>query len=194
MSDAKNLDNKILEIRTRGCDLCLYEKIADFERAYVNKEMHVQDIISAIKSDGVQVNNWQWYKHIRSHVRPEVGVIVAETAGLLANDAMDKISECYEAVVGLKSQIDKITTSLDAESDPVMIKAYTALSAETRHWLELLAKLQGEFKDVAKIQINSLNVEYNNVVGTVLQEACPVCKAKFIEKLSPKLLNPNPPK
>lgn len=188
MNELKNLDNKSTEIRTRSCELCLYEEIATYERAYINKEKHVQDIIQELKFNGLDVTNYKWYKHIRAHVRPEVGIILAENAPVLANEAVDKIGECIEAIGKVKEQIEKVEVSLNSDADPSLIRAYTALHAEARHWLEILAKLQGEFKDVAAIKVNNLNIEYNNVVGTIMQEACPVCKAKFAEKLAPQIL------
>ena len=46
-----------------------------------------------------------------------------------------------------------------------------------------LAKIQGDFKDAAYIQVNNVTVELNKIGEIVMSNACPKCKPIFAEKL-----------
>lgn len=189
---AKELDNKILDIRTRGCELCLCENITTYEKAYADRSMTIKEIKKALEDEEqLHVTNYTWYNHIKTHLRPEVGVILAETAPVLAQEVVDKIGECVETIESLKSQADKISLSIENDPNPQVIRAWSGIVSEIRHWIELLARLQGEFKEVNKISAKNINIQYNETKEVILQEACPECKLKFAEKLAPKILNEN---
>jgi len=190
MTEPRDLDNKILELRTQGCELCLYDDIGIFERAYANRTLSVIDIVKQLKSKNLEASKYKWYNHIRQHLKPEVGVLLSENVPALAQEVVDKIGECVEAIEDIKTKIDQLSLSLTADADPAIVRAYASLQAELRHWVELLAKLQGEFKDLSKITGKNVTIEYNNVMGIILQDACPVCKATFAEKL-PKIIKLN---
>ncbi len=188
---AKNLDNRILAIRTQGCDLCLYENISDFETAYARQLMTIKEIVQALKDKGLTATKHKWYNHIKYHLNPEVSVVLSENAPNLAQEIVDKIGECAENIEILKDQGERLSLSLQNDPDPKTVKAWTGVITELRHWVELLAKLQGEFKEVNKITAKNINIQYNDTKEIILQEACPECKLKFADKLGPKILNTN---
>jgi|GEM_PF-4424859 len=170
-----------------SCELCSIDGIEDYELKYFKREMGLKEVISQLQSHGYKVYSTNWYNHLRYHVKPEYHAIIAQNGAVLANEFIDKTEECITAIETIQSEIDSLKPEL-ATKDPSIIKAWTGLLAESRHWLEVLAKLQGEFKNIAKIQVDNIHVEYNNVVDTVIQEACPACKLKFADKLSQKVI------
>jgi len=172
-----------------GCALCLYEGIEDYENDYINKRATVDEIVDSLKEDNVEVSKTKFYNHIQHHLKTEAGLIYSANADILAAQVVDKVKELIENVEKMRDKMEAIEHSINAESDPSMIKAYVSLAGELRKTVEILAKLQGEFSTSQHVHVNNLNVEYNNVIAQVMQDACPQCKVKFAKTLEP-LINP----
>jgi len=170
-----------------GCDLCLFKDIEDYEMDYVKKRRTVPEIIKLLQQEHVNCTRTTFYNHIRNHLKQEIGLVYSKNAEVLAAEIVDKQGELIENIDLMRSKMEAIEHAINSESDPSQIKAYTGLAAELRKSIELLIKLQGEFKSSNHLHINTLNVEYNNVVGQVLQDACPECKVKFAKTLEPLL-------
>ena len=175
----------------KGCSLCLYENIEEYEQDYVNRRRTVNEIIQGLRDENVEVTKYGFYNHIRSHLKPEVALIFSQNAPLLAKEVVDNIGELIEEIERMKGKIEGLEASINAEAQPSMIKAYTGMVSEFRRLVEGLVKLRGDFKTSSHIHVKNLNVEYNNVIGQVMQDACPSCKAKLAKTLEPLILKPS---
>ena len=169
----------------KGCSLCLYENIEEYEQDYVNRRRTVNEIIQGLRDENVEVTKYGFYNHIRSHLKPEVALIFSQNAPLLAKEVVDNIGELIEEIERMKGKIEGLEASINAEAQPSMIKAYTGMVSEFRRMLETLAKIQGDFKGSAHIHVQNMHVEYSNVIAQVLQDACPNCRVKFAKTLEP---------
>jgi len=164
----------------------LIEGIEEYERSYLKREKTLGQVLDELAEKGHKISKSQWWNHINNYVKPKVNQYLANTnTAVISQDVIDKIGECMEGLDRLREVIEQTKTSLNSDVDPNVMKVYISAEAEFRRYIETLAKLQGEFKDVAKVQINNLNIEYNNVVGQVLQDACPNCRIKFAKTLEP---------
>ena len=172
-----------------GCSLCLYEEIEDYEQDYINKRQTVEEIVEALKSEGVDVSRTKFYNHVQHHLKTEAALVYSKNAEVLANEFIDKQKELINNMDKMRDKMMAIEDSISSESDPSMIKAYVSLAGELRKTIEIIAKLQGEFSTSQHVHVNTLSVEYNTVVEQIMQDACSQCKIKFTKTLAP-LLNP----
>src|SRR3990172_3832263 len=175
----------------KGCELCLFEHIEEYEQDYVNRRRTVNEIIAALRDDNVEATKYLFYNHMRTHVKPEVALVFSKNAELLAKEIVDDTGEFIEEIERMKGKIEAIENSINAEAHPSLIKAYTGMVSEFRRLVEGLVKLRGDFKTSSHIHVKNLNVEYNNVIGQVMQDACPSCKAKLAKTLEPLILKPS---
>ena len=165
------LDNRV-------CTICRDPKTPKLEIAFSDHTITTKEICETLE---VQPN--QWYKHINYHLMPQVYDTLATNREVLAAKIVDQVDKTIEALDRLEKNVKRAEKMLGTAPDPTMIKAYTTLEEQNRKTLEYLAKLQGEFKDQSIIKANNVTVEYNTVIGTVLEEACPNCKLKFAKSL-----------
>jgi len=167
-------------IRTKGCKLCVDDSIDEYEKAYFDKKLTVEEIVKEL-----QCSKYAFYNHIRSHLKPEVALAVSKSAPALAEEVIDKQGELVNILEQLKKQTTRVDALLEGEIDLNMIKAFTALVAEQRKGIETLAHLQDVYFSGSKIVTNTYNIEYTQVVDKILQTACSNCKPKFLEELKP---------
>ena len=73
-----------------GCSLCLYEEIEDYEQDYINKRQTVEEIVEALKSEGVDVSRTKFYNHVQHHLKTEAALVYSKNAEVLANEFIDK--------------------------------------------------------------------------------------------------------
>ena len=179
-------DNSL--VRTSGCELCLYDDIEAYEQDYVSKRKTVAEIVEDLNAHNLDVNRYKFYNHIKHHLKPEVALAFSGNADMLSKEIVDKVGELIEAIDRMKSKIVGLEHSINADAEPAMIKAYTGLEAEFRRLIEALAKLSGDVKQSQSIHINTLNVEYDKVVDQVMQDVCPMCKAKLAKTLQPLIV------
>ena len=162
----------------RPCEVCRNPNISHLELDYINKKISTQDVIVQLG-----ITKYTWYRHIKYHLKPGVAASMSENSELLASQIIDKTSELIEGLDRLKQKVEQIHVTITGDADPSKIKAYTALEAELRNTLMALAKIQGDFKDAAYIQVNNVTVELNKIGEIVMSNACPKCKPIFAEKL-----------
>ena len=165
-------------IDTRVCVICRDPVSPALELSYSQKQITAKDI--------EEEHGWsqaKWYLHVKYHLKPAVIQTLSTSSEILAQQIIDKVHATIQQLDRLNKAIAKAEKMLGGAPDPSMIKAYVSLEAQLTRTMEFLAKLQGDFKDAAVIKANNVTVEYNNVIGTVIQEACPACKLKFAEKL-----------
>ncbi len=170
-----------------GCSLCLFEDIEDYEQDYVHKRSTVDEIVTNLKQEGVDVSKTKFYNHVQHHLKTEAALVYSKNAEILAAEFVDKQKELIDNMEKMRDKMEAIEHVINSEADPSMIKAYVSLAGELRKTVEILAKLQGEFTSSQHVHVNTLNVEYNNVVAQILQDACPQCKVKFAKTLEPLL-------
>lgn len=170
-----------------GCSLCLFEEIEDYEQDYIHKRSTVAEIVESLKVDGVDVSRTKFYNHIQHHLKTEAALIYSKNAEVLSAEFVDKQKELIDNMEKMRDKMEAIEHVINSESDPSMIKAYVSLASELRKTIEVIAKLQGEFSSSQHVHVNTMNVEYNNVVAQILQDACPQCKVKFAKTLEPIL-------
>jgi len=175
-------------IRISGCELCLYDDVEQYERDYIHKRKTVTEIVEDLNAQGVECNRYRFYNHIKHHLKPEIAIMFSGNADMLSKEIIDKVGELIEAIDRMKGKIQSLEHSINADADPSMIKAYTGLESEFRRLIETLAKISGDMKQSQTVNVANLNVEYNAVVDQVMQDACPVCKAKFAKTLEPLIL------
>ena len=162
------------------------EGIEELETKYLKKEISADDVIEALKGQEIPVTKEGWYEHIKYKVKPQIAVELHETHTELAQDVVDKFHECLKGMDRLKRIIDR-TIDID-DLDPQILNTYIKAEDSMRKYIETLAKLQGEYKGSGVIHAKNVNIEYNNVIAQVLQDACHVCKKKFAETLEPLIL------
>ena len=171
--------------RVGGCSLCLYDKIEQYEQDYINKRSTVSEIVEELKAENIECNRYKFYNHMRNHLKLEVAVAFSKNADLLANELVDKVGEIITMFDQVKSNIEALDHSINADAQPAMIKAYTGLVSEGRRLVQALATIQGELKGSSHVHINTLHVEYNNMKEQVLQDICQNCKVKLAKTLEP---------
>lgn len=171
--------------RTSGCELCLYDKMEEYEKDFSNKRATVAEIVESLKQDNIPCTIYKFYNHMRNHLSPEVAMIFSKHAQELTNVLVDKIAETVKNFERVNEKLEVFHSALTAESEPAQIKAYTGLLAEARKIVESLAKLQGEVQGSSHIHVNNLNLEYHSVVEQILQDVCQTCKVKLSKTLEP---------
>ncbi len=168
------------------CTICRDPKTPALEIAFSDHTIATKDICEEL-----EIKPNQWYKHINYHLKPQVLDALATNREVLAAKMVDQVNEGMEQLDRLLKNVKRAEHMLGTAPDPTMIKAYATLEGEYRKTLEFLAKLSGDFKDQSIIKANNVTVEYNTVIGTVLEEACPNCKLKFAKSL-PNILKKVP--
>jgi len=125
---------------------------------------------------------YSWRNHINNHVKPQVAIQLADRSEI-TDHIVDKVGEVIGGLDDLKEVMKILKQQILANPDPIMLKTYLSALAELRHYTETLQKLQNEFKDNGNINVQNMHVEYNQLVGTIMQDSCPLCKSKFAVSL-----------
>ena len=162
----------------RPCEICRNPQATPLEREYVEKRLSTQDVI-----DKLGITKYAWYRHIKYHLKPGVAQAISDNSEFLATQIIDKTGELIESLDRLKAKVEQIHVTVTGDADPSKVRAYTALETELRNTLMALAKIQGDFKDSAYIQVNNISIELNKIGEMVMTHACPKCKPVFAEKL-----------
>lgn len=175
---------------SRNCAICKDPRTPELELKFVNKKITGQEVIDVLneKGNNLGINRNTWYTHVKFHLKPDVAAVLSDNAHAIANLVVDKTEILIKTLDTVEEKARTIAATIDANSDPNQIKAYIALSAELRHTITDLAKLQGEFSEVTLNQTNNYQVQVINLTEMIMADACPVCKAKFIKKLEVKKL------
>lgn len=181
------MSSKRLGIRTRTCELCVFDGIEKYEKEYLDGTKQKQVIIKELSNEGLDVNNYRWYSHIREHVQPIATQTAIELAPDLAQNIIDTVGEVAGVIDRLKKKAEQMADNMTEENDPTMIKAWVSLEVALGQAVERLARVTGDLKGVTNVKQQNIKVEFNNFAGQVLQDACPTCKAKFAETLTPLL-------
>lgn len=160
------------------CELCIRDDdITKFELDYLNKDISAEQCIQQLGT-----KPYTWRNHIKNHVKPQVAIQLANR-GELVDAIVDKVGEVVKGLDDLKDVMANLKQQVLTSSDPNLLKLYLAGLAEVRHHTETLQKLQGDFKDTGKINVQNMHIEYNALVGHIMQDSCPQCKAKFAVSL-----------
>ncbi len=166
--------------------------VRQLEQDYADHKIIASDIV---KDLDISVSTW--YTHIKYHLTPQICQALSTNADVLALQIIDKQCELIEMLDVLGAEITKVQTEGDHNilEDDKRMKALTGLLSEKRKIIEVMAKMQGEYKDSTTIRANNINIEYNNLMGMVMQDACPMCKQKFATKIPNviKVINENDP-
>jgi len=162
----------------RPCEICRNPQATTLEKEYIEKRISTQDVI-----DSLGITKYAWYRHIKYHLKPGVAQAISDNSDVLANQIIDKTGELIEGLDRLKGKVEQIQVTITGDADPSKIKAYTALEAELRNTLLALAKIQGDFKDSAYIQVNNVTIELQKIGEIVMANACSKCKPVFAQKL-----------
>ena len=167
-----------MAINPISCELCLSDDdITQYEMGYLDRTMTSTQVIEVL---GCKL--YAWRTHINNHVRPQVAIQLSERTEL-TDHIVDKIGEVVQGLDDLKDVISMMKKTILQNPDPIMLKTYLQALAELRHYTETLQKLQGEFRDTGKINVQNMHVEYNNLVGQIMQKSCHKCKGVFAEAL-----------
>lgn len=166
--------------------LSVLEGIEDLESKYLRKEISADYVVEDLKHRGTTITKEMWYHHIKYNVKPQIVQHINANIPEMAENVVDKYFECVKGMDRLKRIIDR-TIDID-DMDPQILNTYIKAEDSMRKYIETIAKLQGEFTSTSKINVQNMTVEYNNVIGQVLQDACPLCKKKFAETLEPLIL------
>lgn len=163
------------------CSLCLTEGVEKYEIHYLDKTMTASQIIEELKC-----KPYTWRNHINNHVKPQVGIQLANREELV-DHIVDKVGEVMVGLEDVKTVIASLRNNILNNPDPNMLKTYLSFLTELRHYTETLQKLQGDFKEGNKLQAQTINIQYNSLAGQIMQDACQVCKKKFVKTLAPIL-------
>jgi hypothetical protein len=131
------------------------------------------------------ITNYLWYSHIRNHVQPAVTQNALEVAPDLAQDLVDVVGEVAGTVERLKNKAESMSENMSSETDPNVIKTWVAIEVALRQSVETIGKITGDLKGMNNVKQQNIKVEFNNFAGQVMQDACPVCMAKFAKTLEP---------
>ena len=178
-----------MAIVPQTCELCLREEdITAIEMGYLDKELTAVQCIERLNT-----KPYTWRKHIQNHVKPQVAIQLVNRSEITDHIA-DKIGHVISGLDDLTELLATLKQQVLTSSDVNLLKVYLATLAEVRHHTETLQKLQGDFKETGKINVQNMHVEYNNLVGHIMQDSCPMCKAKFavslkdvIKKIEPEV-------
>jgi hypothetical protein len=167
-----------LAIVAPSCELCIRDDdITQIEIDYLNKDLSAEQCIHQLGTKPYTFRN-----HIKNHVKPQVAIQLANR-GELVDVIVDKVGEVVRGLDDLKDVMAGLKQQVLNSSDVNLLKVYLAALAEVRHHTETLQKLQGDFKDTGKINVQNMHIEYNALVGHIMQDSCPQCKAKFAVSL-----------
>jgi hypothetical protein len=167
-----------MAIKPVNCELCISDRdLTDLETRYLQREITTAYVVEQL---GCKLYTWR--THINNHVRPAVALQLSQRTEVTDN-IVDKIGEVVSGLDDLKEVITMLKKTILSNPDPIMLKTYLQALAELRHYTETLQKLQGEFKDTGKINVQNMHVEYNQLVGKIMQDSCPKCKGVFAESL-----------
>ena len=162
----------------RPCEVCRTPNIEKVELDFIQKKMSTQEVITQL-----DCSKWKWYHHVKYHLKPGVAQAISKNADFLANQIVDKTGDLLESLERLQEKVNLIESQIDGNTEPTKIKVYTSMEAEIRNTVLALAKIQGDFKDSAYIQVNNITVQLNKISDIVMTNACPRCKPIFATKL-----------
>ena len=175
-------------VRTSGCDLCLFEKMEQYEMDYLDKRSTVKEIIKALEEEEhIECNTYKFYNHIKHHLNPQVVLAYSKNADLLANEIIDKKAEMINQIDTIIGKLQAIEGSINADAEPAMIKAYTGMISEFRRLILDEAKLEGEVKGSQHVHVQNLSIEFNKFSERIMQDVCQNCKIKLTKTLAPIL-------
>lgn len=169
--------------QTKNCDLCLMENIKDYEEAYTKKYKTKEQIVHELG-----ITNYKWYKHMREHVVGTSLVIASEIAPDLAKQLVDVVGHSAGICDRIAEKIEEMYPDINASSDPQLINTWIKMESELGRMLERIERISGNVGATTHIENQQVNIEYTNVVGQVMQDACPLCKEKFVKSLAPYIL------
>lgn len=170
-------DIKLLQPE-RPCAICRHSKIEKIELDYVQKRASISEVTATL-----DCSKWQWYHHVKYHLKPGVSDALSKNADFIANQVVDKTGDLMLSLERLQEKVNLVESQIDGNTEPAKIKAYASLETEIRNTVLALAKIQGDFKDTAYIQVNNITVQLNKIADVIMSEACPRCKPIFAQKL-----------
>lgn len=155
------------------CKCCVHPDVEDVDRAFMTREISGQE---AAKRLGVSPTYYSI--HIHRDVQRVVKEEVASSP--LVQDAVrstiDKVGELATIFSALVNRAKLLMREpLDAKAE-FRIKA---IASEARAYCEFLMKVDGELKDSPLIVINNMNMQFNQVIELVMEEATPTLKRKL---------------
>ena len=179
----KILNARKLGINTRPCELCVYQDIDKYERAYLDNTMTKRQIFAELTKEFPDLNNYQWYNHMRNHVKPLVLAHANELAPELASDLVDMVGEMAGVIHRIKDKVEAYGEDIAPDTDPAKVKAWIAMESELGRMIERLGRISGDLKGVTKVQNQNITVNFNNMVEQIMQDVCPNCKVKLAKTL-----------
>jgi len=158
------------------CKVCRHPDFAKVDRLFLDKK-----ITQAEAARRLDCSPAYYSTHINRDVRKKIIEEVTPAASELIVKTVDKIHEFRDILDGL---INRCKTLLNSPLEEGLEYRIKAMSTEVRGFGEFLMKLEGDLTSSPLIQINTMNVKYNQLVETVMGTLCPVCRAKLLDELN----------
>jgi hypothetical protein len=161
----------------RKCIVCRQPNRSQMEEDYYYRRKTAGEIGLELHCSTEQVS-----EHMRQHVKHEIQQKVpSEFVAKLASDAIDGLSMITEVTQKL---YDRTMAALDTEFDPEIEAAVKSVASELRNYIKDMAILKGELCNVPVVNMQLVNIQFNQLKQMVLSDLCPICRAKILTKLN----------
>jgi len=181
-------DEAIEVYRRKTLHRCVLDKApdrAELEEKYYRKEMTQSEIAMHLGVSEQQVS-----EHFRFHIPNQVagalvrdGTIIEELKDLV----IDKLGILKGKITKLNSLVDTAISSLEADGenmDPSKVLSLKSLASELRNYIKDTALLEGELRSAPLLQLQQVNVEFNQIKSVVLNSLPPEYQLKVAEALA----------
>jgi hypothetical protein len=167
----------------KACEICVYDGKEDLEKSFFKKEKKMQQIVAELQANDVDATPYKWYKHMREHVLPVIMPTAVDIAPELATDIVDMVGDIAGIVDRLKRKAEQM--DMDDVTDNDTIKTWISLNVALGQAVERIGRVTGDLKGVTNVKQQNVKYEFNNFAGQLLQDLCPVCKAKVAVSIEP---------
>lgn len=170
----------------KACEVCVFDGRGELEKSFMNKEKNAQQIVyELLKEHDIEMSVYRWYKHMKEHVYPAILPAAVDNMPELIGNVKTMVDDVAGIIDRLKTKSEKLSDKVDADSDPNLIRTYVAMEVALGQAIERLGRVTGDLKGVTNVKQQNVKYEFNNFAGQLLQDLCPVCKAKAAETIEP---------
>lgn len=162
-----------LKATVGDCKCCVHPDVKDVDRLFMTREISGQE---AAKRLGVSPTYYSIHIHrdVQRVVKEEVASSpLVQDAVRSTIDKVGELAKIFELLVNRAQLLMQAPLNAKAE---FRIKA---IASEARAYCEFLMRVDGELKDSPLIVINNMNMQFNQVIELVMEEATPTLKRKL---------------
>lgn len=180
--------NKALVAPKKPCKLCGNIKLGEkVTKAILAGELTSVEAASQLKMQISEVD-----EHVYKHKKVELPAVVTDKVERLVKPRRDKeyfMEQLDDINAQLQDALEIVANDMELDT-----RKLTSVTKEIRETLKLLAEVSGiigaDNSAAMHQQLNDMQQKYLTLTGLILEECCPVCQKKIVERLKGETLAP----